>query len=181
MEPRRTTSKRAIVSVPDASEAIFGPQGQLLIPTVTRARCGTTSLSSGTVFMPPGRVSRAHLHDHTDIIVIVVEGYAATLVSPRLEPLFHGPGEPLYVPEGVVHVAVNLSTTRRLIALEVRTDPLFNDDVVPAPEFQSEGEKIAADLQHKAAAGILDVPDHWDLTDTGPYSFPHTMRETVSG
>lgn len=162
-----TAAKRPAVAVPRMSEAVFGPQGQRLFPTVTQATCGTTRLSGCTVVMPPGRVARAHLHHHTDSIVIVAEGYAATLMGEEFEPLLHGPGEFLFIPEGVVHAAVNLSPTSRLIAFEVRTDPLFNDDVVPTPEHQAECERIASDLQQRFAAGTLDLPAHWDLTDPG--------------
>jgi hypothetical protein len=102
---------------------------------------------------------------------MVLEGFAASLIGPDLEPVFHGPGEFIYIPEGMVHVAVNLSTTRRLIAVEARTDPKFNEDVVLSPEYDERTAKIVADLQRKFAGGELEVPEHWNLSETGPFNF----------
>lgn len=87
--------------------------------------------------MPPGKVSRAHYHAHSEIIVVCLRGHAATLVGPNLTPYVHGPGEFVYIPEGVVHVGVNLSETEDLVAVEMRTDPMFNDDVVLTPDYDS--------------------------------------------
>src|SRR5262245_30901864 len=114
-------AKRVVVSSPYKQKSVFGPQGQRLIPTITQEMCGTTGLSACMVYMPPGRIARPHLHTKTDIIVVVIEGYAASLVGEDLEPIYHGPGEFIFIPEGVPHVAVNLSTTERLIAIEMRT------------------------------------------------------------
>lgn len=86
------------------------------------------------VNMPPGKVSRAHYHAHSEIIVVCLRGQAATLIGPEMTPHLHGPGDFVYIPEGVVHAAVNLSETAELVAVEMRTDPMFNDDVVLTPE-----------------------------------------------
>jgi hypothetical protein len=79
-----------------------------------------------------------------------------------------------------MHVAVNLSTTNRLIALEVRTDPTFNDDVVPLPEYEERAEKAVAQLQKQYADGTLNVPDHWDIKDTGPFRFADVKEASLS-
>jgi uncharacterized RmlC-like cupin family protein len=172
--------KKVVVASPYQSKAIFGAQGQRLIPMITQAKSGSTGLSSCMVYMPPGRAARAHLHAESDIIVTVIEGYAASLIGPDFEPVFHGPGESIFIPEGVMHVAVNLSTTNRLIALEVRTDPTFNDDVVPLPEYEERAEKAVAQLQKQYADGTLNVPDHWDIKDTGPFRFADVKEASLS-
>ena len=164
-------TKRVVVGSPYSAKTIFGPQGQRLIPTITQDMCGTTGLSACMVFMPPGRIARPHLHARSDIIVIVIEGYAASLIGPELEPVFHGPGEFIFIPEGVMHVAVNLSTTKRLIAIEVRTDPKFNEDVVLTPEHDEKTKTVVADLHKKYTSGELRLPEHWDTTNVGPFKF----------
>lgn len=163
--------KRVVVGSPYRSTTIVGPQGQRLIPTVTQEMCGCTGLSACLVLMPPGRSARPHVHARSDIIVMVLEGFAASLIGPNLEPVFHGPGEFIYIPEGVVHVAVNLSTHSRLIAVEARTDPKFNEDVVLSPENDDRATEIVADLQRKFASGELEIPEHWNLEEMGPFRF----------
>jgi uncharacterized RmlC-like cupin family protein len=172
--------KKVIVASPYGSKAIFGAQGQRLIPMITQTESGSTGLSSCMVYMPPGRAARAHLHAENDIIVTVLEGYAASLIGPDLEPVFHGPGESIFIPEGVMHVAVNLSTTNRLIALEVRTDPTFNNDVVPLPEYEERAAKAVARLQEQYADGTLSVPAHWDIKDTDPFRFADVDEASLS-
>lgn len=164
-------TKKVVVTSPYKVPSVFGPQGQRLIPTITQEMCGTTGLSACMVYMPPGRIARPHLHTKTDIIVVVIEGYAASLIGPDLEPVYHGPGEFIFIPEGVVHVAVNLSTTHRLIAIEMRTDPKFNEDVTAMPEYDEKTAAVVAILHKKFAAGTLDHPKHWDAKQTGPFAF----------
>ncbi|HSX33750.1 MAG TPA: cupin domain-containing protein [Candidatus Saccharimonadales bacterium] len=176
---KASAPKRVVVGSPYRSQAIFGPQGQRLIPTITQEMCGSTGLSACVVYMPPGRMARPHLHEHNDIIVIVIEGYAASLVGPELEPVFHGPGEFIFIPEGVAHVAVNLSTKERLIAIEVRTDPKFNEDVVTLPEHDQKTAQVVAQLHKQYAAGELKLPEHWNIKDIGPFRFADVADETL--
>lgn len=175
-----TIKKKVVVASPYGSKTLFGAQGQRLIPMITQDTSGSTGLSSCMVYMPPGRIARAHLHAENDIIVTVLEGYAASLIGPDLEPVFHGPGESIFIPEGVMHVAVNLSTTNRLIAHEVRTDPTLNDDVVPLPEYEEEAAKIATKLHRQYTDGALNIPDGWNTSDTSPFRFAAIDEESLA-
>ncbi len=168
--PPNTAGKRVAVGSPYRSEGIMGAQGQHLIPTITQDMCGSTGLSACMVSMPPGTKSQAHVHRNSEIIVVCIEGFAATLIGPELEPVFHGPGEFIYIPEGVMHVAVNLSATERSIAMEVRTDPHLNVDVVLTPEYETRAEEIATRLRSRYASGDLETPSHWNLNKRGPFA-----------
>ncbi|MFI5779836.1 cupin domain-containing protein [Nocardia sp. NPDC051570] len=126
---------------------ITGPQQQRLTPCVTNELCGAEGISAGMVQMGPGMVSKAHYHAHSEIVVVCLRGRAATLVGPELTPYFHGPGEFIFIPEGVIHVAVNLSETDDIVAMEMRTDPHFNRDVVLTPEYDAEIAEIATRLR----------------------------------
>ncbi|MET8797145.1 cupin domain-containing protein [Nocardia sp. NPDC004568] len=147
-------TKSALVARPVDSTARIGRQGQNLTPCITRGRCGATNISAGYVNMPPGKSSRAHFHAHSEVVVVCTDGYAATLIGPDLIPHFHGPGEFMYIPEGVIHVAVNLSGTHNLIAVEMRTDPEFDDDVVLTPELETRAQVVAAELRRVRAAVV---------------------------
>lgn len=172
------SSKAVVVGREVASEAV-GPQGQALTPLVTAATAGVTALSGGVVRMPPGGVSRAHSHRHAEIIVAVLSGTAATVVwedgQPRSLP--HGVAEMCYVPAGVPHCAVNLSDTQPVIALEFRTDPEFNADVVLLPELEGQVAAVAAELRAgrdrlgggaAAGAGPLDWAAAVPVADQQP-------------
>lgn len=135
------------------------PQAQSLTPCITTNTCGTTTISAGLVTMPASAVSLPHLHAHTDIIVMCIEGYAATLylgVEPNGDhtwsALYHGPKEFCYIPAGIPHVAVNLSSVHPLTAVETRTDPTFNGDVVLTPELADSAldavARLVADATH---------------------------------
>ncbi len=168
--PPDATGKRVVVGSPYRSEGVVGAQGQYLIPTITQDMCGSTGLSACMVLMPPGTASQAHVHLNTEIIVVCIEGFAATLIGENLEPVFHGPGEFIYIPEGVVHVAVNLSGTERAVGMEVRTDPQLDVDVVCTPEHQTRAEEIAAGLRSRYASGDLEIPPHWSSHTRGPFA-----------
>lgn len=173
MSSKKDVQKTKTVTVigPNDAPSIFGPQGQQLIPTVSHAQSGATGISACVVHMPPARISRPHYHAQNEIIVVCIEGYAATLIGPEQTPVFHGPGEFIYIPEGVIHTAVNLSTSNRLIAFETRTDPAFNEDVVMSPEVSDRAQAVASELQAKFAKNELEVPKHWNVQDMNPFTF----------
>jgi uncharacterized RmlC-like cupin family protein len=141
-----------VVGLVEAVEGL-GPQGQVLTPMITSEVAGTVGLSGGMVRMPGGRVSKAHAHARSEIIVAVLAGSAATVVwdgdRPRVLP--HGPGEMCYVPAGVPHGAVNLDPTTEVVALEFRTDPAFNDDVVLLPGLDGQLSELADELRRQPA------------------------------
>lgn len=140
-------TKHVRVFRPADSAEILGRQGQHLIPCVTTETCGAEGISAGMVHMPPGKASKAHYHAHSEIVVVCLRGTAATLIGPQLTPHIHGPGEFIFIPEGVVHVAVNLSDTEELVAVEMRTDPNFDDDVVLTPEYEAALPDVVARLR----------------------------------
>jgi uncharacterized RmlC-like cupin family protein len=102
--------------------------------------------SAGMVRMPGNHVAKVHVHHHTEVIVYVLEGFAATLWGEQMEPLLHGPESVVYIPPGVPHTAVNLSSTDEVRAVEFRTDPRFNHDT-----------ELLPDLEEVAAARVVDL------------------------
>ncbi|NUP29823.1 MAG: hypothetical protein HOQ44_24620, partial [Nocardia sp.] len=84
-----------VVSATDIQQVV-GPQDQFLVPCVTTETCGARAISAGLVNMPPGKISRAHYHAHSETIVVCTRGTAATLIGPEMVPHVHGPGEFLY-------------------------------------------------------------------------------------
>jgi uncharacterized RmlC-like cupin family protein len=162
----------ASVIDPTHAAAVRSPQAQALTPMVTAATTGAVGISGGAVHMPPGGVSKAHVHAETEIIIAVLAGHAATVVwedgVPR--PLLHGPGEMCYVPAGQPHCAVNLSPDHGVLAMEFRTDPAFNDDVVLLPELEEQVLAVTAELRR---AG---VPTDGGTEERAPHPFVDLER-----
>jgi uncharacterized RmlC-like cupin family protein len=151
-------------------EVTIGPQSQRLIPSITQALCGAEHISAGFLVMPPGKVAKPHIHRDNELIIFFLEGWGVALIGPDFEPFFHGPGDFLYIPEGVMHFGVNLSTEHRVVAIEMRTDPHFNEDVILFPKLEKKAEKAAAKLRKQFADGTLKVPSTWIGQGVGPYN-----------
>jgi len=147
-------------------ESVVGAHQQTLAPVITRNSVGAERLSAGAVFMRPGWMSRPHIHERSEIVVMCLRGWAATLVGPDMTPHLHGPGEFAYIPPGVLHVGVNLSRRSSLLALEVRTDPTFHDDMVVVDDYEQAARAAVAALQDRAAAGELGLPSDWEDSDS---------------
>lgn len=94
-----------------------------------------TQLSMGHVVMPAGGTAKFHVHHNSDVIILVVEGHAATVFGGGIPPAIQRPGDYLLIPRGVPHTAVNLSMEHRVVAVECRADPTFTDmDLMPELE-----------------------------------------------
>jgi uncharacterized RmlC-like cupin family protein len=165
------TNKKVQLTSPSQGQSVQGVQSQHLVQGITNEMCGCEHISAGVVVMPPSKVARPHIHKDNELIIFFMEGWGACLVGEDLEVTFHGPGDFLYVPEGVIHMGVNLSTEHRITGVEMRTDPYFNEDVIIMTELEEKANEIAADLRAKFAAGELDLPADWKERGYGPYSF----------
>ena len=113
--------------------------------------------------MPAGVHSKAHVHNKYEIIVFLLEGWAASLVGEDLEPAVQGPGDFVFIPKGVPHLAVNLSTEHPVVGLEVRADPQFNEDVELLTQLDSKAGAIIEKLRADHAAG--KIPNDWQKHD----------------
>jgi uncharacterized RmlC-like cupin family protein len=146
-------------------------QGQRFVEAIARDRCGSTGISGGLVVMPPMAVSKTHLHGTCESVVVIVEGWAATLGGDGLRPVFHGPGDFLYIPGGVAHVAVNLSATHRVVAIELRTEGVFNEDLRLLPTLDERAGAVADELRRGFAEGTLPLPAGWQDLVGRPFDF----------
>ena len=143
---------------PYDSKIEVGPQHQRISRAVANDTAGTSRISGGLIIMPPGKISRPHIHKDNEIVLFIVEGWGVALSGPDMKPIFHGPGDFLYFPAGCEHVGINLSSTDRIVLAEIRTDPHFNEDVIVLPELEEKVHQIAPDLQKKFAAGEI-IPE----------------------
>lgn len=87
-------------------------------------------LSMHLVVIPPGARSEPHLHVGYETGIYVLEGEVLTRWGASLEhEVVSKAGEFLFVPPGVPHEAINLSTTQPARAIVARNDPHEQDKV----------------------------------------------------
>lgn len=137
-------------------QPVISLQGQALLTCVDTATTGSRAIGAGVVIMPPSGMSKAHRHADNELVVTVVDGWSATFLGERLEDVtIQGPGDFLYISAGTPHMAVNLSTETRVLAVETRTDPEFNGDVVLMPELDELVAGRVTALREDFATGRL--------------------------
>jgi uncharacterized RmlC-like cupin family protein len=145
----------ACVISPYEAKIEVGAQSQRLSRAMADDTAGCQHISGGLIIMPPKKIARPHIHKDNEIVLFIVEGWGAALIGPDMEPMFHGPGDFLYIPAGLEHVGINLSSTDRIVLAEIRTDPKFNEDVIVLPELEERAQKTADELWKKFEAGEI--------------------------
>jgi uncharacterized RmlC-like cupin family protein len=99
---------------------------------------GSTGLWFGTVTVPPGGRTVAHFHESHETAIYLISGDEMEMYSgERLEVKeVCRPGDYLYIPAGLPHVAVNRSQMPARAVL-ARTDPNEQESVVLRPELDA--------------------------------------------
>jgi uncharacterized RmlC-like cupin family protein len=118
-------------------EGYAGKQGLDYGAGVSAQSTGARGLCLHTLVVPPGGRGRAHLHEHHESAVYVLEGDSEMWWG---EGLAHRevvrPGDFVYIPAGVPHLPVNTGPTP-LRAVIARTDPEEQESVVLLPELDA--------------------------------------------
>ncbi len=112
-------------------ESYVGKQGPSYTPGVSAESVGSRGLWLGSVTLPPGGRTKAHVHEAHESAFYMVSGDEAELWSgARLEhrEVAHA-GDYLYIPAGVPHVAVN-SGKAPAVLIGARTDPKEQESVI---------------------------------------------------
>jgi uncharacterized RmlC-like cupin family protein len=122
-----------------AGETYQGKQGPDYTPGVSAQTVGAEHLWLGSVVLPPGGRTKAHVHAHHESAFYMLSGEAAELwTGDQLEvhAVAH-PGDFLYIPAGVPHVAVNRSQTSPAVFVGARSDPNEQESVILQPELDA--------------------------------------------
>ena len=121
-----------------AGDHYRGKQGLDYTPGVSAETVGAHALWLGSVTLPPGGRTRAHIHEQHESAFYMVSGDEAELWTGeelQQRDLAH-PGDYLYIPAGVAHVAVNRTATPAVF-FAARTDPNEQESVVLQPELDA--------------------------------------------
>lgn len=93
---------------------------------------GATGLSMHLVVIPPGARAEPHIHLGYETGIYVLEGTVCTRWGIELEhEVVSQAGDFLFVPPGVPHEAINLSSTESARAVVARNHPAEQDLVEP--------------------------------------------------
>jgi uncharacterized RmlC-like cupin family protein len=115
-----------------------GQAGTKLYPRDQRRDCGSQAIWLGSATLPArGGRTKAHLHENHETALYLLSGEAVELwTGEQLEhrDIVH-PGNYVYIPAGVPHVAVNRSKTPAVF-LAARTDPNEQESVVLRPDLE---------------------------------------------
>ena len=128
----QTTNAAEMGRVVRAGEVYAGKQGPDYTPGVSAESVGARGLWLGSVTIPPGGRTRAHVHEGHESAFYLVSGEAVELwTGDRLQHRAEArAGDYLYIPAGVPHVAVNRSRTVSAVFVGARTDPNEQESVV---------------------------------------------------
>ena len=99
---------------------------------VSGSTVGATGLSMHVVVIPPGARAEPHVHLGYETGIYVIAGRVETRYGEGLaQSIVSEAGDFLFVPPGVPHEAINLSSTEPARAIVARNDPAEQDKVVP--------------------------------------------------
>jgi uncharacterized RmlC-like cupin family protein len=139
--------RHPVVLDPAARPTTPSKQGQPIAELVTASTAATVDLSSAEVRMQAQHVARAHVHHHTGLLLVMLEGRAITLWWDEdgvMHELPQRARQHLYMPAGVPHAAVNPFDVP-VVAAEIRASPIFgvDNDLLPDLDATVSGRMAA--------------------------------------
>jgi len=109
-------------------------QGAVYAPGISAETVGATAVFLGVVTLPPGERTRAHVHERHESAFYMLSGDEVELWSG--EQLEHRevarPGDFLFIPANVPHVAVNRGATPA-VCVGVRDEPTAQESLSMRP------------------------------------------------
>lgn len=130
------TTEAAACRVIRTVEAYEGKQGPSYAGGVSSESVGARGIWLGMVTIAPGARTKAHFHEGHESAFYVFSGELDLWFGEELERHeVAGPGDYLYIPAGISHVAVNRSQTEPVVVVGGRTDPNEQESVVLQPDL----------------------------------------------
>ncbi len=121
------------------AESYRSQQGSVYAPGISAETVGSKVLFLGMVTLPPEGRTKAHIHQHHESAFYLLSGEEVELwTGDQLEQkdVAH-PGDYLFIPAKVPHVAVNRSKTTPAVFVGVRNEPTAQESVVMLPELDA--------------------------------------------
>lgn len=119
-------------------EAYRAEQGSDYLPGISSETVGATALWLGIASIPPGQRTKAHVHERHETAFYMLSGDELEMWSGdelQYRDVMH-PGDYLYIPANVMHVAVNRGSTSAVF-IGARNEPTAQESVVMHPEMDA--------------------------------------------
>ncbi|HEX2113960.1 MAG TPA: cupin domain-containing protein, partial [Alphaproteobacteria bacterium] len=113
-----------------AREGYTAEQGTDYHPGISAETVGSKTLWFGSVILPPGRRTKAHIHPHHESAFYMLSGDEVELWTGdalQYREVAH-PGDYLFIPAGVLHVAVNRGMNPAVF-IGARNEPTAQESV----------------------------------------------------
>jgi uncharacterized RmlC-like cupin family protein len=133
------SKEREVGCVVRGSESYVSKQGSVYAPGISAETVGAKVLFLGLVTLPPEGRTKAHIHEYHESAFYMLSGEEVELwTGDQLEhkEVAH-PGDYLFIPFNVPHVAVNCSKTTPAVFVGVRNEPTAQESVVMLPELDT--------------------------------------------
>ena len=117
-------------------EVYRATQGSDYLPGISSETVGATALWLGVATIPPGRRTKAHLHERHETAFYMLSGDELEMWSGdelQYQDVVR-PGDYLYIPANVLHVAVNRGS-KPAVFVGSRNEPTAQESVVLYPEM----------------------------------------------
>ena len=121
-------------------ETYQGKQGPDYTPGISAESVGAKRLWLGSVTLSPGGGrTKAHVHENHESAFYMISGDEVELwTGDQLEHMSVAhPGDYLFIPPNVPHVAVNRSTTTPAVFVGARNEPTAQESVIMMPELDA--------------------------------------------
>ena len=97
---------------------------------ISEQTAGAKGISMNIVVIPPGAKAEPHFHDGFETAIYLIQGNVQTFYGANLaKSVINQTGDFIFIPDGVPHQPVNLSSTEAAIALVARNDPNEQESV----------------------------------------------------
>ena len=124
-------------SVVRAGAKYRSEQGSDYEPGISAETVGSKVLFFGTVTLPPGARTRAHVHERHETALYLLSGQIELWTGDQLQHRdIARPGDFIYIPANVLHVAVNRSD-QPAVCIGTRNEPTAQESVVLYPEMDA--------------------------------------------
>ena len=141
LEPKarnETPHDPAKASVQKGGASYRAEQGPDYFPGISAETVGAKALWLGIVTLAPGQRTKAHVHARHETAFYMMSGTEVEMWSG--EELYHReivqPGDYLFIPPNVLHVAVNRGATPAVF-IGSRNEPTAQESVVMHPEMDA--------------------------------------------
>jgi uncharacterized RmlC-like cupin family protein len=124
-------------SVVRAGAKYRSEQGSDYEPGVSAETVGSKTLFLGIVTLPAGARTSAHVHERHETALYLLSGELEVWTGDQLQHReVVRPGDYIYIPENVLHVAVNRGE-KSAVCVGTRNEPTAQESVVLYPEMDA--------------------------------------------